>query len=82
MCFSLIDVIFKRRRRLYMTAKSRLSVIVVAPSLGTVLKVYGSPQLELKRADLQGVLLCVFGLNFTLDQKEICAVCQLGQAVL
>ena len=37
-----------------MTAKSRLSVIVVVLSLGTVLNVYGSPQLELKRADLQG----------------------------
>ena len=51
MCFSLIEIIFKRRRRLYMTAKSRLSVIVAVLSLGTVLNVYGSPQLELKRAE-------------------------------
>ncbi len=67
---------------MYMTAKSRLSVIVVDPSLGTVLKVYGSPQLELKRADLQGYSFVSLASISPLDQEEICAVRQLGQAVL
>ncbi len=66
-----------------MTAKSRLSVIVVAPSLGTVLKVHGSPQLELKRDDLQGYsFVSLASISPLTNQKEICAVRQLGQTVL